>query len=118
MKRQRARSWSGAPAFMPMRASLTGFSVLLALAACASMDRNQCVSADWYAVGLEDGARGRAVERLGDHRRACAEYRVAPDTARYLAGRNEGLKSFCTYERGFSEGRGGNSYAAACPAPG
>jgi len=57
---------------MPMRASLTAFSVLLALAACASMDRNQCVNADWYAVGLEDGARGRGVERLGEHRRACA----------------------------------------------
>lgn len=81
------------------------------------MDRNQCVNADWYAIGLEDGARGRALERLGDHRRACAEYNVTPDTARYLAGRNEGLKSFCTYERGFSEGRAGNSYVAACPAP-
>jgi hypothetical protein len=91
--------------------------LLLALAACASMNRNQCLNADWYAIGLEDGARGRAVERLGDHRRACAEYNVAPDTARYVAGRNEGLKSFCTYPRGFAEGRAGNQYAAACPAP-
>jgi len=82
------------------------------------MNRNQCLNADWYAVGVEDGARGRPVERLGDHRRACAEYNIAPDPARYLAGRNEGLKSFCTYERGFSEGRGGNAYVAACPAPG
>lgn len=81
------------------------------------MNRNQCLNADWYAIGLEDGARGRAVERLGDHRRACAEYNVAPDPARYVAGRNEGLKTFCTYERGFSEGRAGNQYAAACPAP-
>ncbi len=42
---------------------------------------------------------GRTVERLGDHRRACAEHGVAPHTERYLAGRSEGLKSFCTYER-------------------
>jgi uncharacterized protein DUF2799 len=91
--------------------------IFLLLAACASMDRNQCVNADWYAIGLEDGARGRAVERLGDHRRACAEYSVMPDTSRYLAGRNEGLKSFCTYQRGFSEGRAGNFYGAACPQP-
>ena len=80
------------------------------------MNRSQCVNADWYAIGLEDGARGRALERLGDHRRACAEYNVAPDAARYVAGRDAGLKSFCTYERGFSEGRAGNYYAAACPA--
>src|SRR4051812_30684985 len=102
---------------MRMRASLTAFSVLVALAACATMDRNQCVNADWYAVGLEDGARGRALERLGEHRGACAEYNVAPDTARYLAGRGEGLKSFCPYERGFSEGRAGNYHAGVCPAP-
>lgn len=99
-----------------MRASLTAFS-LLVLAACASMNRSQCVNADWYAIGLEDGARGRALERLGEHRRACAEYNVVPDTARYVGGRNEGLKSFCTYERGFAEGRAGHSYVAACPAP-
>ena len=100
-----------------MRASLTVFSFLL-VAACASMDRSQCLNADWYAIGLEDGARGRALERLGEHRRACAQYNVTPDTARYVAGRNDGLKSFCTYERGLSEGRAGNNYVAACPAPG
>jgi len=91
-------------------------AVLLALAAgCASMGKDECISADWYAVGLEDGARGRPVERLGDHRRACAEHRVTPDAARYVAGRNEGLKSFCTYQRGFSHGRAGQSYSGACP---
>jgi hypothetical protein len=79
-----------------MRASPTVFSFLL-VAACASMDRSQCLNADWYAIGLEDGARGRALERLGEHRRACAQYNVTPDTARYVAGRNDGLKSFCTY---------------------
>ena len=81
------------------------------------MDRSECVTADWYAIGLEDGARGRPVERLGDHRRACAKHNVTPDAARYVAGRNDGLKSFCTYERGFSEGRAGKAYAAACPDP-
>ena len=86
------------------------------LAGCAGMDRNQCLSANWYAVGLEDGARGQPLERLGVHRRACAEYGVAPDAERYVAGRNEGLKSFCTYERGFSQGRGGYAYSGACPA--
>jgi hypothetical protein len=44
--------------------------------------RNECLHADWYAIGLEDGAQRGA------------------NTERYVAGRNEGLKSFCTYERG------------------
>ena len=85
------------------------------LAGCASLSKNQCLNADWYAVGLEDGALGRPLERLGDHRRACAEYSVAPQTERYLAGRNEGLKTFCTYERGYSNGRAGHGYAPVCP---
>ena len=89
--------------------------VVAFLAGCASLDKDECRSADWYAIGLEDGARGRAVERLGDHRRACAGHGVAPQTERYLAGRNEGLKSFCTYERGYSQGRAGQGYAGSCP---
>ena len=86
------------------------------LVGCASMDRTECVNANWYAVGLEDGARGQPLERLGAHRRACAEYGVSPDAERYAAGRNEGLKSFCTYERGFAEGRSGHTNAGVCPA--
>lgn len=91
------------------------FSLLFLLAGCATLDREECVNADWYAIGLEDGARGRAVERLGDHRRACAKHSVTPNPERYLAGRNEGLKTFCTYERGYSEGRAGRAYGAGCP---
>ena len=53
----------------PRRAIAGWLMVPLLLSACASMNRNQCVNADWYAVGLEDGARGRPLERLGhfDH---------------------------------------------------
>ncbi|HEY5897844.1 MAG TPA: DUF2799 domain-containing protein [Burkholderiales bacterium] len=91
--------------------------LIAALGGCASLDEAECRNADWYAIGLEDGARGRPVERLGDHRRACAKYSVAPDSPRYLAGRDQGLKSFCTYERGYSDGRSGQAYAGACPQP-
>jgi hypothetical protein len=97
---------------------LRPLSIIVAalLAGCASLDRDECRNADWYAIGLEDGARGRALERLGDHRRACAEHGIAPHTERYLAGREQGLKSFCTYERGFEHGRSGQRYAGGCPA--
>ena len=97
-----------------LRPILIAFALLLS--GCASLDRDECKSADWYAIGLEDGARGRAVERLGDHRKACAEHGIAPQTERYLAGREQGLKSFCTYERGFEHGRSGQRYAGGCPA--
>ena len=87
------------------------------LGGCASMDKPQCVNANWYAIGMEDGAQGRALQRLGDHRRACAEHGVQPDAERYAAGRNEGLKSYCTYDRGLRTGRAGNAYNGVCPEP-
>lgn len=88
---------------------------LLLLSACASMNKSQCLSADWYAIGIEDGARGRPLEYLGSHRRACAEYGVAPDAQRYQAGRDAGLQSFCTYDRGYAIGRAGQGRPTVCP---
>lgn len=91
--------------------------VVLALAGCATLDKEDCVQGSWYAIGLEDGSRGRPLERLGEHRRACAKFNIAPDADQYLAGRSEGLKSFCTFERGYGEGRAGHLYNAVCPSP-
>jgi hypothetical protein len=33
-----------------------------------------------------------------------------------LAGRSEGLKSFCTPQRGYASGRAGQAFAEVCPA--
>ena len=97
--------------------TLTLLAAAMLLGACASMDKPQCVNANWYAIGMEDGARGRTLDRLGERRRACAEHGVQPDAERYAAGRNEGLKSYCTYDQGFRAGRGGNAYNSVCPEP-
>jgi hypothetical protein len=99
----------------PVSRILLSLSLAL-LGGCATLGKNECLHANWYAVGLEDGAQGRALERLGEHRRACAEHGVMPDAERYVAGRSEGLGSFCTYERGYAHGRAGHGYTGACPA--
>src|SRR5262245_62574282 len=96
---------------MPALRTASSLALLALLAGCATLDKNECLRADWYAIGLEDGARGQPIERLGEHRRACAEHGVTPQTERYLTGRGEGLKSYCTYEKGFSVGRSWQSYA-------
>ena len=44
----------------------------LPLGGCASMDKPQCVNANWYAIGKEDGARGQRAERLEDLTRESA----------------------------------------------
>jgi len=80
-----------------MRGSLIASSLaLLALAGCASLDKDECRTADWRAIGLEDGVKGLALERLGDHRKACAKYGVTPDN-------------------GYRVGRTGESYRGVCP---
>src|SRR5262245_13606325 len=101
---------------MPALRTASSVVLLALIAGCATLDKDQCLRADWYAIGLEDGARGQPLERAGDHRRACAEHGVTPKIEPYLAGRNEGLKSYCTYEKGFSVGRSGQSYSGVCPA--
>lgn len=101
--------------FGPLHLTALLAPLVALLAGCASLDRDECRNANWYAIGLEDGARGRALDRLGDHRRACAEHGVSIDADRYVTGRNEGLNTFCTFQNGYSQGRAGHAYAGACP---
>ena len=85
------------------------------LSACATLSKEECLAADWYTIGVEDGSNGRDMSRIGAHRKACAEVGVQPDIGQYTQGREQGLLSFCTYERGYSEGKRGYSYKGACP---
>ena len=57
--------------------------VLLALNGCASMNADECVMSDWQTICFEDGARGYTMDRLGQHRKACAKHGVAPDLRAY-----------------------------------
>jgi len=94
---------------------VTGVALLLSLGACATMDRDQCVTADWGTIGFEDGVAGYAADRIGDHREACAEYGVTPDLAAYQDGRAAGLREYCVAANGFRLGSQGNSYGGVCP---
>ncbi|CAN5217807.1 hypothetical protein BH10PSE3_BH10PSE3_34970 [soil metagenome] len=86
-----------------------------ALAGCATMSKQECLQGDWASVGFKDGEAGRAQSRLDDHAKACAKSGVVPQAAPYFAAREQGLKLYCTQDRGFSEGRTGQSYAGVCP---
>lgn len=90
--------------------------VALVLSGCATMNEAECVSVDWRTVGFEDGAAGRSADRIGQHRKACAKHGVTPDLAAYQAGREEGLREYCTPANGFNVGSRGNSYSGLCPA--
>ncbi|MDI1364621.1 MAG: DUF2799 domain-containing protein [bacterium] len=89
----------------------------LLLASCATMSQEACLQGDWAGVGFKDGEAGFPQSRLDDHAKACAKAGVTPDPAPYFAARAQGLRLYCTPDRGFHEGRLGNSYAGVCPEP-
>ncbi len=90
--------------------------LLSLLAGCsASMSKDECRTVDWRTIGYEDGVSGRPGTRIGDHRRACAEYGVAPDLVAYTAGRAAGMREFCQAHNGYRVGASGQVYAGTCP---
>ena len=85
------------------------------LASCATMDKSECRTADWHAVGFEDGAAGRPLTEIGRHRQACAEHGVTPDLNAWRGGHAEGARHFCNPANGFRQGRAGREYSGLCP---
>ncbi len=105
-------------AFVPRcRLGLVAGVMLVALAGCASLDEGQCRAGRWSELGLSDGAQGLGVDRLNDHRKACAEFGIAPDPGPYLLGREQGLLQYCTPANALQEGLAGRTYHNVCPAP-
>jgi hypothetical protein len=91
-------------------------TALLLLSGCATMNEDECRSADWYSVGFEDGAHGRSINYIGNHREACAEYGISPQAGRYQDGWNEGIRRYCTPRNGYEAGMRGRSRSTQCPA--
>ncbi|WP_405224987.1 DUF2799 domain-containing protein [Lentisalinibacter sediminis] len=88
----------------------------LALAGCASMSAEECLIADWEAIGYEDGARGASADTIGRHRKACASAGITPDFHDYERGRQAGLVEYCRPGVGYRVGASGGGYGGACPA--
>jgi len=86
------------------------------LGGCATMSKDECLTVDWRTVGFEDGVAGYNGDRIGQHRKACADHGVTPDFEAYQAGRAEGLREYCQPQNGFRVGASGATYVGACPA--
>lgn len=86
------------------------------LSSCASMDKSQCITADWRTIGFEDGSNGKAESSISTYRQDCAEHGVTPDLTRYRQGHREGSEQFCTRRNGFVVGKRGSVYQNSCAA--
>jgi hypothetical protein len=87
-----------------------------ALSGCNSMSAQECQATDWRTVGYEDGVNGYSGDRIGRYRNACSEHGITPSLSEYQAGREQGLREFCTPVNGFHLGARGGGYSGVCPA--
>ncbi len=96
---------------------LTATIFLFALAGCSSgaMEATECQTADWRAIGYEDGARGYGPNYFGTRRKACAEHGIAANFDAYMAGRDQGLAYYCRPQNGYNVGIQGYRYSGVCP---
>ena len=85
------------------------------IAGCATLSEEECLTADWHAIGYEDGANGERTTRVRSYREACAKYGVSPSLTDYRTGHKEGLITFCTASSGYNRAVNGNQYSGVCP---
>ncbi|WP_339388814.1 DUF2799 domain-containing protein [Vibrio caribbeanicus] len=91
------------------------FILLLgSLSGCASISQEECVLGNWYQIGLSDGTRGYH-NRAASYNSECLQYQVKMDVTAYNRGRNQGLKTYCSYENGVSLGKKNWGYNNVCP---
>ena len=89
--------------------------VLSLISGCATLDKNECLNADWRTIGYEDGSRGYSGSYIANHRKACSDHGVTPDLNLYEEGRQMGLREYCTPGNGYRLGVSGKRYNGTCP---
>ena len=93
---------------------LPGLVIVLGMAGCSTLNREDCLSADWQLIGFNDGVEGRDAGRLEQHRDACSDYGVVPQIEPYLQGYNRGVRRYCTAINGYNEARAGKALNPVC----
>lgn len=89
--------------------------VLLSVAGCTSISKEECLQGDWYSIGVDDGKNGRLpTDSFHGYEKECADYGVRPDFAKYQQGHSQGLVFYCDFEHGVAHGRSGSEYNTAC----
>lgn len=90
-------------------------ALLALLGACASLTKEECLSADWRAIGYNDGVRGRLESYVSRHFDACSKVAITPDVQAWQAGRLQGLPLYCTPSNAYNIGRAGDDLNPVCP---
>ena len=89
--------------------------IVVTLASCATLDKDECAVANWYELGRADGESGRNISRVSSYREDCAKFGIPIDDNSYRAGWDFGIRQYCTPENGFDRGIKGRFASKSCP---
>ena len=86
------------------------------LLGCASAPPiNDCMDADWYEIGFNDGSEGKPRSKFQEHIFKCAKYDVHVGREAYFRGRDQGLKIYCAQDPGNNYGPQVRKDKKICP---
>lgn len=88
----------------------------LLLSGCATMYEQECVSADWDAVGFADGFTAKQASHGETYIGACAAHDVSPNLEAYEQGYDRGIRTYCTPDLAYNLGKEGKPVPSICPA--
>jgi len=90
--------------------------VTLLISGCATLNEGDCREGNWSGIGFNDAAAGlKSNVQLSSHIKACSRYKISSDNQAYHSGYANGLKQFCTREKGVRYGADSSEYYGVCP---
>ncbi|WP_108648933.1 DUF2799 domain-containing protein [Dongshaea marina] len=89
--------------------------ILLALlTGCSSMSKDDCLTANWSNIGLEDGQQGKPADTIHGYIKQCQEYGAGVNQAQWQKEYDYGLTFFCDPANGYRVGKAGEEYHGVC----
>ena len=94
---------------------VSAVAIIILLAGCATVSKEDCLVTDWFEIGRLDGMQGTPRTAFQNRAKACLEHGVNAERPVYYQGHDEGLKYYCTEQKGIELGRKGAQYNPVCP---
>ena len=94
---------------------VSAVGIILLWTGCATVSKEDCLVTDWFEIGRLDGMQGTPRTAFQNRAKACLEHGVNAERPVYYQGHDEGLKYYCTEQKGIELGRKGAQYNPVCP---
>jgi Protein of unknown function (DUF2799) len=90
-------------------------AIMIMVAGCASVSKEDCLLTDWYEIGRQDGRQGKPRTAFQGRAKPCLEHGISADRQAYYNGHDQGLIYYCTEQKGVELGQQGFPYNPVCP---